>query len=139
MKYVDGKLRIVVEIYNTIFMDVNAYSDNFMYNCGMASEIESDAKTIDITSVAGDSDNLSQPEETKAGTTISATSTAPQTTAITTTTTTTTTATTTTIATTTTTAASKAPTTSATVKPAPHRRTRQKCYSQNERQCRLSR
>ena len=95
MKYVDGKLRIVVEIYNTIFMDINAYSDNFMYNCGMASEIESDAKTIDITSVAGDSDNLSQPEETKAGTTVSATSTASQTTAITTTTTTTTTATTT--------------------------------------------
>lgn len=81
MKYVDGKLRIVVEIYNTIFMDVNAFSDNFMYNCGMASEIESDAKTVDITSVAGDSDNLSQPEETKAGTTVSATSTASQTTA----------------------------------------------------------
>lgn len=119
MKYVDGKLRIVVEIYNTIFMDVNAYSDNFMYNCGMASEIESDAKTIDITSVAGDSDNLSQPEETKAGTTISATSTAPQTTATTTTTTTTTTATTTTTLTTTTTATSKAPTTSTTPRPAP--------------------
>lgn len=127
MKYVDGKLRIVVEIYNTIFMDVNAFSDNFMYNCGMASEIESDAKTIDITSVVGDSDSLSQPEETKAGTTVSATSTAPQTTAITTTTTTTTT-----------TAASKAPTTSTTPRPAPNRRTRQKCYSQNERQCRLS-
>lgn len=94
MKYVDGKLRIVVEIYNTIFMDVNAYSDNFMYNCGMASEIESDAKTVDITSVVGDSDNLSQPEETKAGTTISATSTAPQTTATTTVTTKTTAATT---------------------------------------------
>ncbi|EKC71854.1 hypothetical protein LEA_07042, partial [human gut metagenome] len=75
MKYVDGKLRIVVEIYNTIFMDVNAFSDNFMYNCGMASEIESDAKTIDITSVAGDSDNLSQPEETTATTTTAATST----------------------------------------------------------------
>lgn len=94
MKYVDGKLRIVVEIYNTIFMDVNAYSDNFMYNCGMASEIESDAKTVDITSVVGDSDNLSQPEETKAGTTISATSTTPQTTATTTVTTKTTAATT---------------------------------------------
>lgn len=94
MKYVDGKLRIVVEIYNTIFMDVNAFSDNFMYNCGMASEIESDAKTVDITSVVGDSDNLSQPEETKAGTTISATSTAPQTTATTTVTTKTTAATT---------------------------------------------
>lgn len=73
MKYVDGKLRIVVEIYNTIFMDVNAFSDNFMYNCGMASEIESDAKTIDITSVAGDSDNLSQPEETTATTTVTTT------------------------------------------------------------------
>lgn len=58
MKYVDGKLRIIVEVYNTIFMDVNAFSDNFMYNCGMASEIESDAKTIDITSVVGDSDSL---------------------------------------------------------------------------------
>lgn len=115
MKYVDGKLRIVVEIYNTIFMDIKAFSD-FMYNCGVASEIESDAKTIDITSVAGDSDNLSQPEETKAGTTVSTTSTAPQTTAITTTTTT---ATTTTTVTTTTTATSKAPTTSATAKPAP--------------------
>lgn len=79
MKYVDGKLRIVVEIYNTIFMDVNAYSDNFMYNCGMASEIESDAKTIDITSVVGDSDNLSQPEETTATTTTAAASTAPKT------------------------------------------------------------
>ena len=97
MKYVDGKLRIVVEIYNTIFMDVNAYSDNFMYNCGMASEIESDAKTVDITSVVSDSDNLSKPEATTVTTTV----------------------TTTTIATTTTTAASKAPTTSTTAKPAP--------------------
>ena len=97
MKYVDGKLRIVVEIYNTIFMDVNAFSDNFMYNCGMASEIESDAKTVDITSVVGDSDNSSRPEETKAVTTVKtttsttapATSTAPQTTVTTTTKTTT--------------------------------------------------
>ena len=96
MKYVDGKLRIVVEIYNTIFMDVNAFSDNFMYNCGMASEIESDAKTIDITSVVGDSDNSSKPEATKAMTTVKtttsttapATSTTPQTTATTTKTTT---------------------------------------------------
>lgn len=102
MKYVDGKLRIVVEIYNTIFMDVNAFSDNFMYNCGMASEIESDAKTVDITSVAGDSDNSSRPEETKAVTTVKATtsttapatSTTPQTTATTTVTTKTTAATT---------------------------------------------
>lgn len=102
MKYVDGKLRIVVEIYNTIFMDVNAFSDNFMYNCGMASEIESDVKTVDITSVAGDSDNSSKPEETKAVTTVKATtsttapatSTTPQTTATTTVTTKTTAATT---------------------------------------------
>lgn len=102
MKYVDGKLRIVVEIYNTIFMDINAFSDNFMYNCGMASEIESDVKTVDITSVAGDSDNSSKPEETKAVTTVKATtsttapatSTTPQTTATTTVTTKTTAATT---------------------------------------------
>ena len=102
MKYVDGKLRIVVEIYNTIFMDVNAFSDNFMYNCGMASEIESDAKTIDITSVVGDNDNSSRPEETKAVTTVKATtsttapatSTTPQTTPTTTVTTKTTAATT---------------------------------------------
>lgn len=73
MKYVDGKLRIIVEVYNTIFMDVNAFSDNFMYNCGMASEIESDAKTIDITSVVGDSDSLSKPEATKAVTTVKTT------------------------------------------------------------------
>ena len=97
MKYVDGKLRIVVEIYNTIFMDVNAFSDNFMYNCGMASEIESDAKTVDITSVVDDNDNSSRPEETKAATTVKtttsttapATSTTPQTTVTTTTKTTT--------------------------------------------------
>lgn len=73
MKYVDGKLRIIVEVYNTIFMDVNAFSDNFMYNCGMASEIESDAKTVDITSVVGDSDNSSRPEETTAATTVTTT------------------------------------------------------------------
>lgn len=95
MRYVDGKLHIVVEVYNTIFMDVNAFSDNFMYNCGLASEIESDAKTVDITSVVGDSDNSSRPEETKAVTTVKtttstttpATSTTPQTTATTTATT----------------------------------------------------
>lgn len=110
MKYVDGKLRIVVEIYNTIFMDVNAFSDNFMYNCGMASEIESDAKTVDITSVVSDSDNLSKPEATTVTTTVTTTTstttaaastapktestTAPQTTATTTVTTKTTAATT---------------------------------------------
>lgn len=103
MKYVDGKLRIIVEVYNTIFMDVNAFSDNFMYNCGMASEIESDAKTVDITSVVGDSDSSSKPEATKAVTTVKtttsttapATSTTPQTTAKTTATTKATTAATT--------------------------------------------
>lgn len=102
MKYVDGKLRIIVEVYNTIFMDVNAFSDNFMYNCGMASEIESYAKTVDITSVVGDSDNSSKPDATKAVTTVKATtsttapatSTTPQTTATTTVTTKTTAATT---------------------------------------------
>lgn len=73
MKYVDGKLRIIVEIYNTIFMDVNAFSDNFMYNCGMASKIEADAKTVDITSVTGDSDNSSKPEETTVTTTVTTT------------------------------------------------------------------
>lgn len=73
MKYVDGKLRIIVEVYNTIFMDVNAFSDNFMYNCGMASEIEADAKTVDITSVAGDSDNSSKPEATTVTTTATTT------------------------------------------------------------------
>lgn len=95
MKYVDGKLRIIVEVYNTIFMDINAFSDNFMYNCGMASEIESDAKTVDITSVVGDSDNSSKPDATTAVTTVKtttsttapATSTTPQTTATTTVTT----------------------------------------------------
>lgn len=87
MKYVDGKLRIVVEVYNTIFMDVNAFSDNFMYNCGMASEIESDVKTVDITSVVSNSDNSSRPEATTVtttattttSTTTAATSTAPET------------------------------------------------------------
>ena len=104
MKYVDGKLRIVVEIYNTIFMDVKAFSD-FMYNCGVASEIESDAKTVDITSVVSDSDNSSKPEATTVTTTVTTTTstttaaastapktestTAPQTTATTTKTTTT--------------------------------------------------
>lgn len=118
MKYVDGKLRIVVSPYDYIFLNYTYYN-NYMFNFGIENKAGTDAKTIDITSVVGDSDNLSQPEETKAGTTVSATSTAPQTTAITTTTTTTTTATTTTTVTTTTTAASKAPTTSTTPRPAP--------------------
>lgn len=107
MKYVDGKLRIVVSPYDYIFLNYTYYN-NYMFNFGIENKAGTDAKTIDITSVAGDSDNLSQPEETKAGTTVPATSTAPQTTAITTTTTTTTT-----------TAASKAPTTSTTPRPAP--------------------
>lgn len=76
MKYVDGKLRIVVEIYNTIFMDINAFSDNFMYNCGMASEIESAAKTVDITSVVSDSDSSSKPETTTVTTTVTTTTSA---------------------------------------------------------------
>ena len=117
MKYVDGKLRIVVSPYDYIFLNSVCYN-NYMFNFGIENKAGTDAKTIDITSVAGDSDNLSQPEETKAGTTISATSTAPQTT-VPQTTSITTTATTTTTVTTTTTATSKAPTTSATVKPAP--------------------
>lgn len=75
MKYVDGKLRIVVETYNRIFMDVYAFSD-FMYNCGVASEIESDAKTVDITSVVSDSDNLSKPETTTVTTTVTTTTSA---------------------------------------------------------------
>lgn len=115
MKYVDGKLRIVVSPYDYIFLNYTYYN-NYMFNFGIENKAGTDAKTIDITSVVSDSDNSSKPEETKAGTTVSATSTAPQTTAITTTTTTTTT---TTIATTTTTAASKAPTTSTTPRPAP--------------------
>lgn len=117
MKYVDGKLRIVVSPYDYIFLNSVCYN-NYMFNFGIENKAGTDAKTIDITSVAGDSDNLSQPEETKAGTTISATSTAPQTT-VPQATSITTTATTTTTVTTTTTATSKAPTTSATVKPAP--------------------
>lgn len=112
MKYVDGKLRIVVSPYDYIFLNYTYYN-NYMFNFGIENKAGTDAKTIDITSVVSDSDNSSKPEETKAGTTVSATSTAPQTTAITTTTTTTT------IATTTTTAASKAPTTSTTPRPAP--------------------
>lgn len=121
MKYVDGKLRIVVSPYDYIFLNYTYYN-NYMFNFGIENKAGTDAKTIDITSVVSDSDNSSKPEETKAGTTVSATSTAPQTTAITTTATTTTTTTTTattTIATTTTTAASKAPTTSTTPRPAP--------------------
>lgn len=118
MKYVDGKLRIVVSPYDYIFLNYTYYN-NYMFNFGIENKAGTDAKTIDITSVVSDSDNSSKPEETKAGTTVSATSTAPQTTATTTTATATTTATTTTIATTTTTAASKAPTTSTTPRPAP--------------------
>ena len=115
MKYVDGKLRIVVSPYNTIFMSSICFS-NYMFNFGIEDQIGTDAKTVDITSVAGDSDNLSQPEETKAVTTVKTTT---STTAPATSTTPQTTATTTTTVTTTTTATSKAPTTSTTPRPAP--------------------
>ena len=117
MKYVDGKLRIIVSPYDYIFLNSVCYN-NYMFNFGIENKAGTDAKTVDITSVVSDSDNLSQPEETKAGTTVSATSTEPQTT-VPQTTSITTTATTTTTVTTTTTAASKAPTTSTTPKPAP--------------------
>lgn len=114
MKYVDGKLRIVVSPYDYIFLNSVCYN-NYMFNFGIENKAGTDAKTVDITSVAGDSDSSSTPEATKAVTTVKtttsttapATSTTPQTTATTTTVTTTTTAT------------SKAPTTSATAKPAP--------------------
>lgn len=76
MKYVDGKLHIIVEVYNTIFMDINAFSDNFMYNCGLASKIETDAKTVDITSVMSDSDSSSKPEETTVTTIVTTTTSA---------------------------------------------------------------
>lgn len=93
MKYVDGKLRIVVSPYDYIFLNYTYYN-NYMFNFGIENKAGTDAKTIDITSVVCDNDNSSRPEETKAGTTISATSTTPQTTATTTVTTKTTAATT---------------------------------------------
>lgn len=101
MKYVDGKLRIVVSPYDYIFLNYTYYN-NYMFNFGIENKAGTDAKTIDITSVAGDSDNSSRPEETKAVTTVKATtsttapatSTTPQTTATTTVTTKTTAATT---------------------------------------------
>lgn len=96
MKYVDGKLRIVVSPYSAIYMNV-AYYGNFMFNYGLLSEIKAAAKTVDITSVAGDSDNSSKPDtttpvttpETTASTTVPVTSATTQTTVTTTTTTTT--------------------------------------------------
>lgn len=115
MKYVDGKLRIVVSPYDYIFLSSVCYN-NYMFNFGIENKAGTDAKTIDITSVAGDSDSSSTPEATKAVTTVKTTT---STTAPATSTTPQTTATTTTTVTTTTTATSKAPTTSATAKPAP--------------------
>lgn len=101
MKYVDGKLRIVVSPYDYIFLNYTHYN-NYMFNFGIENKAGTDAKTIDITSVVGDSDNSSKPEATKAVTTVKtttsttapATSTTPQTTATTTVTTKTTAATT---------------------------------------------
>lgn len=101
MKYVDGKLRIVVSPYDYIFLNYTYYN-NYMFNFGIENKAGTDAKTIDITSVVGDSDNSSKPEATKAVTTVKtttsttapATSTTPQTTATTTVTTKTTAATT---------------------------------------------
>lgn len=95
MKYVDGKLRIVVSPYDYIFLNC-VYYNNYMFNFGIENKAGTDAKTVDITSVAGDNDNSSRPEETKAVTTVKtttsttapATSTTPQTTATTTKTTT---------------------------------------------------
>lgn len=115
MKYVEGKLRIVVSPYDYIFLSSVCYN-NYMFNFGIENKAGTDAKTIDITSVAGDSDSSSTPEATKAVTTVKTTT---STTAPATSTTPQTTATTTTTVTTTTTATSKAPTTSATAKPAP--------------------
>ena len=101
MKYVDGKLRIVVSPYDYIFLNYTYYN-NYMFNFGIENKAGTDAKTIDITSVVCDNDNSSRPEETKAVTTVKATtsttapatSTTPQTTATTTVTTKTTAATT---------------------------------------------
>lgn len=101
MKYVDGKLRIVVSPYDYIFLNYTYYN-NYMFNFGIENKAGTDAKNIDITSVVGDSDNSSKPEATKAVTTVKtttsttapATSTTPQTTATTTVTTKTTAATT---------------------------------------------
>ena len=101
MKYVDGKLRIVVSPYDYIFLNYTYYN-NYMFNFGIENKAGTDAKTIDITSVVGDSDNSSKPEATKAVTTVKtttsttapATSTTLQTTATTTVTTKTTAATT---------------------------------------------
>lgn len=101
MKYVDGKLRIVVSPYDYLFLNYTYYN-NYMFNFGIENKAGTDAKTIDITSVVGDSDNSSKPEATKAVTTVKtttsttapATSTTPQTTATTTVTTKTTAATT---------------------------------------------
>lgn len=73
MKYVDGKLRIVVSPYDYIFLNYTYYN-NYMFNFGIENKAGTDAKTIDITSVAGDSDNSSKSKET----TTAATSTTPE-------------------------------------------------------------
>lgn len=72
MKYVDGKLRIVVSPYDYIFLNC-VYYNNYMFNFGIENKAGTDAKTIDITSVAGDSDSSSKPEATTVTTTVTTT------------------------------------------------------------------
>lgn len=72
MKYVDGKLRIVVSPYDYIFLNYTYYN-NYMFNFGIENKAGTDAKTIDITSVVSDSDNLSKPEATTVTTTVTTT------------------------------------------------------------------
>lgn len=72
MKYVDGKLRIVVSPYDYIFLNC-VYYNNYMFNFGIENKAGTDAKTIDITSVVCDSDNLSKPEATTVTTTVTTT------------------------------------------------------------------
>ena len=73
MKYVDGKLRIVVSPYFNIVPENAFCCRNYMFNYGLTSEIEAAAKTVDITSVVSDSDNSPRPEETTATTTVATT------------------------------------------------------------------
>lgn len=72
MKYVDGKLRIVVSPYDYIFLNYTYYN-NYMFNFGIENKAGTDAKTVDITSVVSDSDNLSKPEATTVTTTVTTT------------------------------------------------------------------
>lgn len=72
MKYVDGKLRIVVSPYDYIFLNYVCYN-NYMFNFGIENKAGTDAKTIDITSVVSDSDNSSKPEATTVTTTVTTT------------------------------------------------------------------